>query len=353
MKGIPNMKIKQKNIAGITLIALVITIIVLLILAGISINMLSGENSILKQAGEARNKTELEQDTEIIKRAYNSALKNNSSKYDNQLTEEELSNALKSYDAGAKVTLVGEVYKITLSNGHRYFMSNDEKIINYSDAPYAVNELTVEVSGNTVESQYYINYPSAKGNIRCRVLYNDSTYGLQVISTNSVEKVKIGKNDPSDKITGTMGSIERCINSYNRAILTLNEKAEEYVETSTGEVLATDARCIGSDPNFSNKNYPDNLTGTEREEQMIEIVSGTKVFKPNDIWLTYNTRFYNLNGRTTNIANGDWYYYARRHNFVADNKGYFCISIINGNNGTNNNWGNYSSKFFRSVRKSR
>lgn len=41
--------IKEKN-KGITLIALVITIILLLILAGISISMLSGENSILIQA---------------------------------------------------------------------------------------------------------------------------------------------------------------------------------------------------------------------------------------------------------------------------------------------------------------
>ena len=46
MKG-KNLKkiLKQKN--GITLIALVITIIVLLILAGVSIAMLTGNNGIL------------------------------------------------------------------------------------------------------------------------------------------------------------------------------------------------------------------------------------------------------------------------------------------------------------------
>ena len=45
-------KIKQKN--GITLIALVITIIVLLILAGVSIAMLTGQNGILTQAQNAK-----------------------------------------------------------------------------------------------------------------------------------------------------------------------------------------------------------------------------------------------------------------------------------------------------------
>ena len=42
---------------GITLIALVITIIVLLILAGVSIATLTGENGILNQATKATNKT--------------------------------------------------------------------------------------------------------------------------------------------------------------------------------------------------------------------------------------------------------------------------------------------------------
>ena len=48
-----------KNNKGITLIALVITIIVLLILAGVSIAMLTGENGILKQATRSVDATEL------------------------------------------------------------------------------------------------------------------------------------------------------------------------------------------------------------------------------------------------------------------------------------------------------
>ena len=54
----------MKKDKGITLIALVITIIVLLILAGVAISMLSGENGILKKAAEAKTKTEETQDIE-------------------------------------------------------------------------------------------------------------------------------------------------------------------------------------------------------------------------------------------------------------------------------------------------
>ena len=46
-----------KNNKGITLIALVITIIVLLILAGVSIAMLTGDNGILTQSTTARDDT--------------------------------------------------------------------------------------------------------------------------------------------------------------------------------------------------------------------------------------------------------------------------------------------------------
>ena len=52
-----NFKGRKKQEKGITLIALVITIIVLLILAGVTIATLTGDNGILTQAGKAKDKT--------------------------------------------------------------------------------------------------------------------------------------------------------------------------------------------------------------------------------------------------------------------------------------------------------
>lgn len=51
------MNLKQKNNKGITLIALVITIVVLLILAGVSIATLTGESDIIEEALEAKETT--------------------------------------------------------------------------------------------------------------------------------------------------------------------------------------------------------------------------------------------------------------------------------------------------------
>ena len=55
----------MKNNKGITLIALVITIIVLLILAGVSIAMLTGDNGILTKATESTKATDL---AEVLER---------------------------------------------------------------------------------------------------------------------------------------------------------------------------------------------------------------------------------------------------------------------------------------------
>ena len=59
--------VKKQN--GITLIALVVTIIVLIILAGVSIAMLVGENGIITQAQRAAQETEIRGDEEKIRLA--------------------------------------------------------------------------------------------------------------------------------------------------------------------------------------------------------------------------------------------------------------------------------------------
>ena len=59
----------MRNQRGITLIALVITIIVLLILAGVSIAMLTGQNGILTRATEATDQSLKSEAEEAVKLA--------------------------------------------------------------------------------------------------------------------------------------------------------------------------------------------------------------------------------------------------------------------------------------------
>ena len=79
----------RKNEA-ITLIALVITIIILLILAGITIAMLTGENGILARAKGAKTSTNNAETIERIQLAYQSAIVKGKGSYTKIDIEEEL-----------------------------------------------------------------------------------------------------------------------------------------------------------------------------------------------------------------------------------------------------------------------
>ena len=70
----------MKEQKGITLIALVITIIVLLILAGVSIAMLTGQNGILTQASNADKQNLKAEAEEAVKLALNTIMTNKAAK---------------------------------------------------------------------------------------------------------------------------------------------------------------------------------------------------------------------------------------------------------------------------------
>ena len=70
-------KVQERRMKGITLIALVITIVILLILAGITISALSGENGILKRAAEAKEQNVRGVEEEAISIAYTGVLTKN------------------------------------------------------------------------------------------------------------------------------------------------------------------------------------------------------------------------------------------------------------------------------------
>ena len=77
------------NNKGITLIALVITIIVLLILAGVSIAMLTGQNGILTQANSSKTATTKAEAVEKINLALNAV---KAKIYEQQVTSSTYSN---------------------------------------------------------------------------------------------------------------------------------------------------------------------------------------------------------------------------------------------------------------------
>ena len=107
--------------SGITLIALIITIIVLLILAGVTIALVVGDNGILSKSTEAKKQTVVVQEKEYINLAYSASFtKNEGSMVTAEDLQEELDNLV-----GNGKTVVTENDDDTLNilfndTGHNY-----------------------------------------------------------------------------------------------------------------------------------------------------------------------------------------------------------------------------------------
>ena len=119
------MKKKTKKLLkankGITLIALVVTIVVLLILAAVSISMLGGENGIITQAIEAKDKTEIGEEKEKVELAAVAAAGKDGW---GEITEENLEEELDKNIGDGKYTLTkeGDNFVVTYNDSKRSYL---------------------------------------------------------------------------------------------------------------------------------------------------------------------------------------------------------------------------------------
>lgn len=137
-----------KNENAITLIALVITIIVLLILAGISISMLTGDNGILGQAGNAKTQTEIAEEKEIVKTASLAAI--SKEKY-GELTKDKLEDELNNYPKVENVEQIDAGVLVNFRSGRVYLVDLNGNISKYSEITVA--DLVVKNGDIVVEDE--------------------------------------------------------------------------------------------------------------------------------------------------------------------------------------------------------
>ena len=110
----------KENIQGITLIALVVTIVVLLILAAVSISMLTGENGVITQAQDAKDKTEIGEEKEQVQLAATAAKgKTNWG----EITEDNFRAELDNNIGSGKYTLSknGDIFTVTYNDSKRSY----------------------------------------------------------------------------------------------------------------------------------------------------------------------------------------------------------------------------------------
>ena len=126
---------------GITLIALIVTVIVLIILAGITIATLTGEDGIINNANNAKEETEIANEKEIVDRATINAMGNN--KRGNIVRDElqdELDRITKVGDTEVKI--IRKKLIVEFTNSHRMYRVDDDGNVFeyvYTDLPIMEN----------------------------------------------------------------------------------------------------------------------------------------------------------------------------------------------------------------------
>mgnify|MGYP001085628609 FL=1 len=168
---------KEKFNQGITLVALVVTIVVLLILAGVSLNLVLGENGIISKAREASTKT--------VQAQQNSEIEMN-------LLEQELANATKEPDPAEGVKIPTGFYYVGGTKTSGIVISD-----NVNDKDKYKNKAVV---GTDLLGNQYVWIPCTTDSTSSKLQYARTEWGVEADGDDNSRAIK-------DELTLTDASV--------------------------------------------------------------------------------------------------------------------------------------------------
>mgnify|MGYP004561073017 CR=1 FL=1 len=262
---------RRSNQKGITLIALVITIIVLIILAGISIMMISGQDGILQRAGNAKTTIGQASAEEAVKRAILS-LQIDGLGSNNGITPAKVAEQVNKDNSRSDVTAEGE-----------YFPTN---IIFGNEIKVNVNlDLTVgeekEVDPNATYSVGISESQIAPDELFTYEPLNTEANNTQVASLGGLDSMP----EKTIKITG-----------INPTYLWSPEKTQYGINYETENFTLTDTLVIPAQVNYNGEQYKvtdvdlsttKNSEDTENAQSLPDV---EKIIYPNTVERIYYTK---------------------------------------------------------------
>ena len=316
---------------GITLIALVVTIVVLLILAGITISLVFGSNGVIKKAQEANENTKIAQVREQLELAKGPEYIEGNGKYNPDSYFERIetegiignkdTDVIDNGDGTYEVTTTsGYIFKITLVPSKDNVEDIQIEHIGKVDGPRirnltvskTTNSITVEVETANAEGATYTYYYKKDGEVSWKKAeeIKEKTYTFSGLESNVIYNIKVrvekdGKAVEKEvsTITGELpeGAVQFSPVEWN------NGQASTIITTAeTGYTLQYQVGGIAED------NWTDATSGTTIEN----LQHGTTV---------YGRLFDGTNGsKTASIDVEDK---------IAPNTPTIIISGTNGNNG--------------------
>ena len=151
---------RKRHIKGITLIALIITIIVLLILAGVTIGAITGQNGTIKQANDAKVQTEIAQEKETLEIATVKAMgKDKEGNVIKKYLDQELDESVgvNKYASDDQTTELGIIVTY-IDSGRSYLVDTNGKVSYYDKNGDTEEPEEPDVPENTLEIGDYVKY---------------------------------------------------------------------------------------------------------------------------------------------------------------------------------------------------
>ena len=297
-------KQKLKESKGITLIALVITIIVLLILAGVTIATLTGDNGILKKAGDAKTQTEQAKEDENLKIAIAGSYGT-----DGKLNLKDLKDNLK--NQGIKYTDSKEFPLEVTVNGEKK---------------------KIDANGNIIES---IQSLKTKGTVFKDTTTLEDTYGNQVT-------IPKGFKIANDSATDVTGGIVIEDATYTNTI----GSQFVWIPVGTGENAIKKANKETVDIALGRYKFTKNSDGTITTSEY----SGSYT---EDTTASHNSSSYgnaianDIEEFITSVKNNHGYYIGRYEAGVVD----YDSSVSTSNSNEETNWTGYTGDNIKLVCK--
>ena len=236
---------KMKEKKGITLIALVVTIVIILILAGITVGMVTSDNGILKETKSAKLQAEIDNEKSIVERAKMLTMMRDKS---GKITLAVFEPALKD-EAGTnptEVSDVGDVIEVLFTETDRYY--EIDKDGNVSEPQEVVKD---QYAGDITKGGRCDGSEEKPYEISCiedLVVFSNITNGTGMRLENE-KPIKITKGDNFENknviLTKNLNFKSKC--SYKDNTRTdfgdLNENG--IIEDIQTELTKTAENCIG------------------------------------------------------------------------------------------------------------
>lgn len=279
---------------GITLIALVITIIVLLIIASIAINGILGENGILKQASTSKNKTEytsayeairlkiMEVNTDTLTNQGRKATLYEIAQYLSQDTETQV--LVKQYNATAKVDGAGVIPQESELTNFTVQAKNYEEYTFLIGQTCTIEKVSID---NGVLFANINSFDSSLGTNQTTAVYDNWKQLLQIagINSSSYSSFEDALNNTAalQQIINSANAIDYLIQSTNTLMNQFinNSSAVTAIASNTNDVkkvLANDTWMAAINTSSNANTFISNInTGTGETATEVLIPSTTTV----------------------------------------------------------------------------